>query len=500
VKSIKGILMTYHLLTGATGLLGSYLLRDGLREGHRLAVLVRPTKRESARRRVESILSRFEAELRMTLPRPVVIEGELTEAGLGLKGSDLRWISRHCRSVIHNAASLTFHSNGRDGEPWLSNLEGTRRILDLCRTAGIRQCHYVSTAYVCGQRHGRVLETELDMGQTPGNDYEHSKIEAEKLILSTPWIDPPTIYRPSIIVGDSQTGYTATFHGFYALVRLAHTLVSRMVRGSTAGRLLLEGMGLSGNEHKNLVPVDWVSAAFIRILSQPKHHGRTYHLISRRPPTLMLIADVIQHAVEKYSLLADENDDFVASGGWFFENFRQQIEIYSAYWRDDPQFDDTHRAAAAPLACPEMDSAMLLKMAHYAIHSNFGKERSRRTRTEFDLHDYVHELPRHRKPLVPDLRGNYCLGLDIHGPTGGQWKLLLRDGRLMEVEDGLGPQCSAVFQLDTGTFHALGNSDSAAVDAVRAGRVIIHGNGLEPHRLVAILQATALRESVAESA
>ena len=107
--------MTYHLLTGATGLLGSYLLRDGLREGHRLAVLVRPTKRESARQRVESILARFEHECRMTLPRPFVIEGELTEVDLGLDGGDLHWISRHCRSVIHNAASLTFHSNGRRG-------------------------------------------------------------------------------------------------------------------------------------------------------------------------------------------------------------------------------------------------------------------------------------------------------------------------------------------------------------------------------------------------
>jgi len=240
-----------------------------------------------------------------------MIEGELTEANLGLDGADLRWISRHCRSVIHNAANLTFHSNGREGEPWRSNFDGTRRILELCRTTGIRQFHYISTAYVCGLREGRVLETELDVGQTPGNSYEHSKIEAEKLVLATPWIDPPTIYRPAIIVGDSQTGYTATFHGFYVLVKLAHTLVSRMVRGSTAGWLMVESLGLSGKEHKNLVPVDWVSAVFTCIFSQPKHHGRSYHLVSSRPPSLGLIADVIQQAVEAYSRLANENDAFL---------------------------------------------------------------------------------------------------------------------------------------------------------------------------------------------
>jgi thioester reductase-like protein len=172
-------MMTYHLLTGATGLLGSYLLRDCLHQGHRLAVLVRPSRRESGRQRVEAILSRCEAELGTVLSRPVVIEGELTEPDLGLDGAGLRWISRHCRSVIHNAANLTFHGSGREGEPWHTNFDGTRRILDLCRTTGIRRFHYISTAYVCGLREGRVLETELDVGQTPGNDYEMSKIEAE---------------------------------------------------------------------------------------------------------------------------------------------------------------------------------------------------------------------------------------------------------------------------------------------------------------------------------
>ncbi|MGA2796770.1 MAG: SDR family oxidoreductase [Thermoguttaceae bacterium] len=485
--------MTYHLLTGATGLLGSYLLRDSLREGHRLAVLVRPTKRESARRRIESILSRFEADLRTTLPRPVVFEGELAEVDLGLDGDDLRWISRHCRSVIHNAANLTFHSKGRDGEPWLSNLEGTRRVLDLCRTAGIRQLHYISTAYVCGLRQGRVLETELDVGQTPGNAYEHSKIEAEKLVLACPWIDPPTTYRPAIIVGDSQTGYTSTFHGFYVMVKLAHTLVSRMVLGSTAGHYMVEGLGLTGKECKNLVPVDWVSAVLTHIFSQKSLHGRTYHLVTRRPPSLTLIAKVIQHAVEEYSTLADEKDLLLCNGSWFLDNFRQQMEIYRAYWRDDPQFDDTNRAAAAPLECPEMDAEMLLNLARYAIQSNFGKTQRQRIRPDFDIHDHMHKLPRHHMPMVPNLWGNHCLGLDISGPAGGQWKLMLHNGRLTEVEDGLGPQCSAVFQLDADTFRALGDNDLAAAEAVRIGRVVIEGNGLDQALLAAILQAAAVR-------
>ena len=489
--------MKYHLLTGATGLLGSYLLRDTLRQGHRLAVLVRPAKRESGRERVEAILARCEAELQTTLPRPVVIEGELTEANLGIDEAGLRWISRHCCSVIHNAASLTFYGNGREGEPWRTNVTGTQRILDLCRSAGIRQFHYISTAYVCGLREGRVLETELDVGQTPGNDYELSKIEAEKLVRTAHWIDPPTIYRPGIIVGDSQSGYTATFHGFYALVKMAHTLVSRMVLGSTAGSLLVQGLGLSGNEHKNLVPVDWVSAVFAHIFSRPEHHGRTYHIVPRRPPPVALIADVIQRAVEEHSQLADEDDTFLCDSEWFLNNFREQIDIYRVYLRNDPQFDDTQRAAAAPLPCPETDAAMLLRLARFAIEGNFGKARSRRTRPRpyFDVRKHIHELPSHHVPLAPNLVGSHQLGLDVSGPGGGQWKLLLQNGRLMEAEDGIGPQCSAVFQLDARTFRALRTSELAAAEAVQSGRVVIEGNGLNSAQLAAILQAAATHGS-----
>jgi nucleoside-diphosphate-sugar epimerase len=94
----------------------------------------------------------------------------------------LDWVAGHCHAVIHNAASLTFEPADRQSEPWLSNLEGTRQVLAVCRRAGIRQLHHVSTAYVAGLREGRILESELDEGQELGNDYERSKLEGEKLV------------------------------------------------------------------------------------------------------------------------------------------------------------------------------------------------------------------------------------------------------------------------------------------------------------------------------
>lgn len=350
-----------------------------------MAVLVRPAGTESATQRIDASLARWESETGRILPRPVVFEGDLCRPDLGLSTSDHQWISRHCRSVVHNAAKLTFYGTDPQREPWLSNVEGTRHVLELCRRCGVRQFHHVSTAYVCGLREGRILETELDVGQEMGNDYERSKVQAEQLVRGADLGCPPTIYRPSIIVGDSQTGYTSTFHGFYAMVRLAHTLAGQMVLGSITAQLLAEAFGLDGHERKDYVPVDWVSSVIAHLVGEPACHGRTYHLTAAEPTPVAVWSRAIQDAVERYSPLADPSDPTNRDAPWFVEMFQGQAAIYRAYWRDDPQFDRTHTVAAAPhLPCPRVDYEMLMRMAGFAIRTNFGRrDRARRGASSF---------------------------------------------------------------------------------------------------------------------
>ncbi|NBW86085.1 MAG: NAD-dependent epimerase/dehydratase family protein [Planctomycetia bacterium] len=224
------------LVTGATGLLGSYLVRDLLARDVPLAVLARPSRKQSARDRVEALVAGWETCLGRPLPRPAVLEGDLTQEGCGLDADAVRWVGRHCGQVLNNAASLAFVGADRDGEPWRTNVGGIRNVLALAEAAGIRHVHHVSTAYVCGLRSGTVLERDLDCGQAFGNDYEASKAEAEQLLRSAAHLDSATVYRPSIIVGDSHTGYTSTYHGYFASLRLGHTLLTRVPIGSTSGQ------------------------------------------------------------------------------------------------------------------------------------------------------------------------------------------------------------------------------------------------------------------------
>jgi len=364
--------MNYHvLLTGATGLLGRYLVRDLLLADVPVAVVVRRGRRQSAAARVDAMMATWDETLGRELPRPHVLEGDLTQDRLGLSTADVAWVEKNCDSVLHNAASLTFISSDPEGEPWLSNVTGTKNVLSLCEQTGIRDFHHVSTSYTCGLRRGTVRETELDEGQEWGNDYERSKVMAEKLVREAEFLSPPTVYRPAIIVGDSENGFTTTFHGFYATLHLAYTLRKSIGESGTDG-VPDTRVTLDGTEHKNLVPVDWVSAVIAHVVTHRQFHGRTYHLTPTEPVTASDIRDVLETAYDFRGAVFHGYGRELDNPTELEQLFYEHLRVYNSYWRDDPVFDKSNTTEAAPhLPCPSVNRDMLLMMARRAIEMDF---------------------------------------------------------------------------------------------------------------------------------
>ena len=355
--------MGCYLLTGATGMLGQRLLADALRSGWRIAVVVRRRNRLSVATRVDAILQQWERREGRYLPRPVVLAGNLHQADLGLSSQDRRWIAQHCDAVIHSAASTTFYGEPAHGEPFRSNVDGTRHLLDFCQTVGIRKFHHISTAYVCGLSDGRVRENDSPPRPTFGNDYERSKFEAERLVREAAFLDAPTILRPSIIVGDSVSGHISAFHGVYVPLQLGYLSLwaafgdqppqlDTAVVSEIVEREFIRKLGLQGEHRKNLVPIDWVSAAILHLVGRAEHHGKTYHLTHPEPVTVRALQEtMVASALAAFhssgtrplanSLLqADSNE------------VRRHLDVYRAYFRDDPEFDATNtQQAAAELSC-----------------------------------------------------------------------------------------------------------------------------------------------------
>ena len=364
------------LLTGATGLLGRFLLRDLSAQGRRVAVLVRNGRSANAEARVDELLRDWREVAGAEVPRPVVLQGDITSPGLGLSASALEWVAHNVDEVVHSAASLAFDRQEPQGEPYASNVGGTANVLEVCRSARIRRLHHVSTAYVCGLRRGRVLEAELDVGQTPGNDYEQSKIDAERAVRAADFLDTLTVYRPSIIVGDLVNGFTSTFHGFYKPLRIVQPFVESFLRASPGPDQVLQALGMSGVERKNLVPVDWVSAVMSRIILDPSLHGATYHLTSTRPTSVGLLCRVFEKVVVEMAERTKVDEGGRAAPSldpvMLARLFREQMGVYRAYWGDDPEFDVAATRRAVPdLPAPALDEATIRRLCRFAIENRF---------------------------------------------------------------------------------------------------------------------------------
>jgi thioester reductase-like protein len=360
------------LMTGATGLLGSYLLRDLVLRGEHVAVLVRRSRKESPRGRIESMVARWEADAGRILRRPVVFEGDITLPRCGLDDDAIAWLRLNCDRFLNNAASLTFDGRAPEQEPWRSNVNGMKNLLDLADRSSVGQMHHVSTAYVCGLGSGVVREEVADEHQAFANDYERSKAVGERLVRDAGCLDSFTIYRPSIIVGDSTTGYTSTYHGFFAALRLAHTLVRSVPLGSTSSEALLKFLRIQPHWQKNFVPVDWVAEMIGTLLRRREARGRTFHLTHPRPVPMSLVGSVIQEAIETLSETAAADDPEGRSESWFAASFRNELDIYAKYFRDDPIFDGTNLVALlGDGAPPPVDRSALLRMSEYAITNRF---------------------------------------------------------------------------------------------------------------------------------
>jgi thioester reductase-like protein len=448
----------YVLVTGSTGLVGQYLVRELLAAGQRLALVVRPSKKLTARERVEVFMQRWEAELGTSLPRPVVLTGDVCDENLGLSIEELDWVSTHCGRVIHSAAVLTFHGKSMDDDPWKTNLGGTKNVISLCEQFNIEELHYLSTAYVCGKRTDRVMETDLDRGQDFRNDYERCKCQAEQLVHASE-IESKTIYRPAVIVGDSKTGYTVTYHGLYLYLRLMATLVPQQKRNEKGLIETKIRLPMDGDEPRNLVPVDWVAEVVAHIFLDRSAHGQTYHLT---PDEYSSARQVIEYG---YEYFGSEGVEFVGSGAprdpdsEFAARFFENAGMYEDYETSDPEFDKTALIdVAGHLKCPAVDRDMVFRFMDFGSADRWGKRKPKAPEVSFWGAEQ-------RKPILDAVEGfediseGSVIGVDLHGPGGGQWKIFRDAAGSLHFEPGLpteeNPQ---VVAGETGQLAAAGGN------------------------------------------
>ena len=265
-------------ITGFPGFIGERLVEKLVKSETQFFLLVQPQFVEKAMAAVEEIAEATDTPLESFS----LLEGDITQPGLGISDADLETIQFETTDVYHLAAAYDL-AVPKDLAHRV-NLDGTKNVNDLvCSVKNLRRYNYVSTCYIAGKRQGDILETELEHNAGFRNNYEETKYLAEIEVERLKATLPVTIYRPSVVVGDSDTGETTKYDGIYYLVhylRKAPILLRIMNVGNTQVRL-------------NLVPVDFVVDAIAALAHDKEAVGKTIALADPDPLTTAELFDAI---------------------------------------------------------------------------------------------------------------------------------------------------------------------------------------------------------------
>jgi NAD(P)-dependent dehydrogenase (short-subunit alcohol dehydrogenase family) len=248
-------------VTGATGFIGRHLVEELLRnrDGD-VHVLVR----EDSRGKLDALLERWPHPERI---KPVT--GDLQQPRLGL---DDAWVQEHRGQVEHvfHLAAIYDMTAAEDINERL-NVAGTRNAVAAANALEAGHLHHVSSVAITGEFKGLFREDMFDEGQKLPSAYHRTKFESERIAreeATVPW----RVYRPSIVIGHSQTGEMDKIDGPYYFFKLIQK----------ARNALPQWFPLVGPElgWTNIVPVDFVARAMDHIAHEPDLDGQAFHLMA----------------------------------------------------------------------------------------------------------------------------------------------------------------------------------------------------------------------------
>ncbi|MEU6851066.1 amino acid adenylation domain-containing protein [Actinacidiphila alni] len=274
------------LLTGATGFLGSFLLRDLLETADEpVECLVRATAPDGALERIRASMTRYGLWRSSYTDRIVPLLGDLSAPSLGLTEADLAALGRRVGTVLHNGAEVNVVAPYEKLRA--ANVLGTHALLRVVADAPHGVMHYVSTTSVFPPTPGEarvVTETTAPgPGQDLPNGYGRSKWVAEEIAASARRHGVPVhVHRPARIAGDTVTGACQELD-----------LLWQFVKGCVQARAVPQE---ADHDSTSWVPVDHVSAAVVRLTQEKALPVTDFHLTNPAAPALSAVFDVLRRS------------------------------------------------------------------------------------------------------------------------------------------------------------------------------------------------------------
>ncbi len=294
---------------------------------HELIVLVRNVEK------AEALIQTFPQEQQSRIK---LVSGNITEPHFGLSDDCVKQLTNQVDTFYHAAALVKFDADLRD-ELFAINYEGTRHALDLAKALNVNTFFYVSTAYTVG-KHQHGVEALYPLDNAYHNPYEESKVASEHLVFAYGNDMDVSIFRPSIIVGDSKTGEADsefTLYGFMRALDIFKRRTAKKDDAHTTYRVVANREGTS-----NFVPVDYVADILSLALTKAEPN-KIYNIINPDPPNNIDILNLFKQALhfERLSIVEDtQNYELSAEE----EKLNNMIVPFKVYLAGSIQFEDSN--------------------------------------------------------------------------------------------------------------------------------------------------------------
>ena len=266
--------MTVALVTGATGLIGHWLVPELTRLGHDVIALVR----RADERRAEYLdwIARHDG----LAARVTLVEGDLAADGLGLAPAARASLAT-VTDVFHAGALMQFGMTEEVARR--ANVDGTRALIELALASpALRRFVHVSGFKIGDDAAFRALDLDPEGPFDPApydrlykklGGYEASKLEADHLVREAARTRglPLARINPGAVIGDSRTGETTQFFGFAPIVEAIWRGKMPAVPGG-------------GRHWLPLVTVDFLAALIARVPA-----GGSYTVLDDAGPQLLAL-------------------------------------------------------------------------------------------------------------------------------------------------------------------------------------------------------------------
>lgn len=269
-------------LTGFPGFIAAELIKRLIAPDTQFFLLVQENFLEKARAQVAEIA------VQNNLPPEnfVLMSGDITAENLGLSAKNISKVIDETTQIFHLAA--VYDLAVKEDTARRVNVEGTRNVNEIAlRIRNLQRYNYVSTCYIAGLRTGLIRENELEHRAGFRNFYEESKYLAEVEVEKLKERVPLTIYRPSVVCGDSRTGKTAKYDGVYYIIRY-------VLRSPKLFSIINTGNNVVS---LNLVPVDFIVDAIAALAQDETAIGKTFQLADPEPLTTAELFNAVTEAV-----------------------------------------------------------------------------------------------------------------------------------------------------------------------------------------------------------